>query len=89
MRQALGLDEKDAAAAVAAAPAAAAVSCQLLWTRLMLCGWVVLDGGAVMLDGGAVMLILVFTLPPLTAAACVLRLLQKYFHHAALAICGS
>ena len=54
------------ATAVAAAPAAAAaaVSCQLLWTRLMLCGWVVLDGGAVMLDGGAVMLVLCLRTAP-------------------------
>ena len=42
-----------------------------------------------MLVGGALMLILVFALPPLTAAAFVLRLLQKYFHHAALAVYGS
>jgi hypothetical protein len=43
-----------------------------------------------MLDVDAVMLMrAVFALPPLTAVACVLRLLQKYFHHAALANCGS
>ena len=67
---------------VAAAPAAAAVNCQLLWALLMLCRWL-------MLDEGAVMLMLALALPPLTAAAFVLRLLQKYFHHAALANCGS
>jgi hypothetical protein len=44
---------------------------------------VVLDGDAAMLDIDAVMLKLVFVLPPLTAATCVLRLLQKYLHHAA------
>ena len=42
-----------------------------------------------MLGVVAVMLMPVFALPPLTAAACVLRLLQKYLHHAALPICGS
>jgi hypothetical protein len=42
----------------------------LLWTQVMPCGWV-------MLIEGAVMLMLVLALPPLIAAACVLRLLQK------------
>ena len=41
--------------------------------------------GWLMLVGIALVLILVLALPPLTAAACVLRLLQKYLHHAALA----
>jgi hypothetical protein len=45
--------------------------------------------GWVMLVEGAVMLMLVLALPPLTAAASVLRILQKYIHHAALAIGGS
>jgi hypothetical protein len=48
----------------------------------------VLDVDAVVLCVDAVMLVLVFALPPLTAAACVLRLLQKYLHPAAVANCG-